>query len=40
MILEVKFAYVIVFIYACLFTTWRQNTLLANESFAAQTSYQ
>jgi hypothetical protein len=40
MILEVKFAYVVVFIYACLFTTWRQNTFLTNESSGAQTSYQ
>jgi hypothetical protein len=39
-ILEVKFAYVVVFVYACLFTTWRQNTFLTNESSAAQTSYQ
>jgi hypothetical protein len=38
MILEVKFAYV-VFIYAYLFTIWRQNTFLTNESSAAQTSY-
>jgi hypothetical protein len=29
MILEMKFAYV-VFIYACLFTIWRQNTFLTN----------
>ena len=40
MILEVKLAYVIVFVYACLFTIWRQNTFLTNESSAAQTSYQ
>jgi hypothetical protein len=36
MILELKFAYV-VFIYACLFKIWRQNTFLTS---AAQTSYQ
>ena len=35
MILKVKFAYVVVFVYACLFTSWHQNTFLTNESSAA-----
>jgi hypothetical protein len=39
MILEVKFAYVVVFVYACLFTSWRQNTFLTNESSAAPSVY-
>jgi hypothetical protein len=37
MILEMKFAYAAAFLYACLFTTWRQNTFLTDESSAAQT---
>ena len=32
MILEVKFAYIVFFIYTCLFTTRRQDTFLTNES--------
>jgi hypothetical protein len=40
MIFKMKFACVVDLIYACLFTTWRQNTFLTNESSAAQTSYQ
>jgi hypothetical protein len=34
-----KFAYAAAFLYACLFTTWRQNTFPTDESSAAQTNY-